>query len=46
MLFQLHRDVLEPLSPVLAQEYLELAPHRLSFDDLEVGSFTLKPEKS
>ncbi|KAF8625452.1 hypothetical protein AX17_006853 [Amanita inopinata Kibby_2008] len=30
-----HRDFLNPFSPVYAWEYQKLAPHRLSFDDLE-----------
>ncbi|KAF8621437.1 hypothetical protein AX15_007795 [Amanita polypyramis BW_CC] len=30
-----HRDFLEPLSPVFSREYQQLAPHRLSFGDLE-----------
>ncbi|KAM6499958.1 hypothetical protein JOM56_005466, partial [Amanita muscaria] len=34
---KLHRDVLQPLSPIFAQEYLDLAHHRISFDDLETA---------
>lgn len=34
---QFHRDSLEPLSPVYSREYQDLAPHRLSFSDLEVS---------
>ena len=31
-----HRDFLEPLLPVYANEYLVLSPHGMSYDDLEV----------
>ena len=33
---QFHRDFLNPLLPVYAYEYEELAPHCLSYEDLEV----------
>jgi len=33
---QFHRDFLEPLSPVYAQEYLSLTAHGMCRDDLEV----------
>lgn len=32
-----HRDFLDPLLPVYAQEYLALSPHGMSYDDLEVA---------
>jgi hypothetical protein len=35
--FQFHRDFLEPLLPVYAQEYVAIAPHALGLDDLEVA---------
>ncbi|KAJ7684424.1 hypothetical protein DFH06DRAFT_1073089 [Mycena polygramma] len=34
---KLHRDVLEPLNPVLSWEFEALAPHELSFQDLEIA---------
>ena len=34
---QFHRDFLEPLLPVYAQEYVAIAPHALGLDDLEVA---------
>ena len=33
-----HRDFLDPLLPVYAQEYLALSPHGMSYDDLEVAA--------
>lgn len=35
MEFQFHRDVLYPLDVIYAHEFLDLAPHALTFDDLE-----------
>ncbi|KAF9222225.1 hypothetical protein BS17DRAFT_196099 [Gyrodon lividus] len=32
---KLHRDVLPPLNPVYAHEFLDLAPHSMSHEDLE-----------
>ncbi|KAI0768210.1 hypothetical protein BD413DRAFT_446515, partial [Trametes elegans] len=32
---QFHRDVLYPLDVIYAHEFLALAPHELTFDDLE-----------
>ncbi|KAJ7084835.1 hypothetical protein B0H15DRAFT_847779 [Mycena belliarum] len=32
-----HRDVLEPLSPVFSWEFEALAPHDLTYEDLEIG---------
>ncbi|KAF8191605.1 hypothetical protein K438DRAFT_897454 [Mycena galopus ATCC 62051] len=34
---KLHRDVLEPLEPVLSWEFEYMAPHQLSYDDLETA---------
>lgn len=31
-----HRDFLRPLLPVFADEYVNLAPHAISLEDLEV----------
>ncbi|KAG5221381.1 fst3 transcription factor [Salix suchowensis] len=36
----LHRDTLWPLHPIMSTEYERLAPHEMSFDDLEVLDFT------
>ncbi len=36
---KLHRDFLDPLLPVYADEYLTLSPHGMSYVDLEVRSF-------
>lgn len=33
---QFHRDFLEPLFPVVSSEYLLIAPHVMSHEDLEV----------
>lgn len=38
-----HRDVLAPLLPVYAHEYLALSPHKMSYADLEVTSFVISP---
>ncbi|TFK37714.1 hypothetical protein BDQ12DRAFT_591175, partial [Crucibulum laeve] len=32
-----HRDFLYPLYPVMAYEYLDLSPHKLSFEDFETA---------
>ncbi|KAF5319386.1 hypothetical protein D9619_008485 [Psilocybe cf. subviscida] len=32
-----HRDFLDPLLPVFAHEYLDLAPHEMSYEDLETA---------
>ncbi|KAJ7184520.1 hypothetical protein C8R46DRAFT_1299604 [Mycena filopes] len=34
---KMHRDVLEPLEPVLSWEFEALAPHHISFDELETA---------
>jgi len=34
--WQLHRDFLAPLSPIYASEFLDLAYHSVSYEDLEV----------
>ncbi|KAJ7253327.1 hypothetical protein B0H12DRAFT_594314 [Mycena haematopus] len=34
---KLHRDVLEPLNPVMSWEFESLAPHTLSYNDLEIA---------
>ncbi|KAJ7042037.1 hypothetical protein C8F04DRAFT_1078088 [Mycena alexandri] len=34
---KMHRDVLEPLQPVLSWEFEALAPHNMSFDELETA---------
>ncbi|KAJ7778802.1 hypothetical protein DFH07DRAFT_540215, partial [Mycena maculata] len=34
---KMHRDVLEPLSPVLSWEFEAIAPHELSYTDLELA---------
>ncbi|KAJ7765786.1 hypothetical protein B0H16DRAFT_1524400 [Mycena metata] len=34
---KLHRDVLQPLEPVLSWEFEALAPHHMSFDELETA---------
>ncbi|KAJ7144960.1 hypothetical protein C8R43DRAFT_1237719 [Mycena crocata] len=34
---KLHRDVLEPLAPVLSWEFEALAPHKLLYEDLEIA---------
>jgi hypothetical protein len=33
---QIHRDNLPPLKPIYARHFLAMAPHEMSFDDLEV----------
>lgn len=33
---QIHRDNLPPLRPIYARHFLAMAPHEMSFDDLEV----------
>jgi len=35
-IWQLHRDFLAPLNPVYAKEFLDLACHSVSYEDLEV----------
>ena len=34
-----HRDFLRPLHPVFADEYVNLAPHAISLEDLEARDF-------
>jgi hypothetical protein len=36
---QYHRDVLAPLAPVSASDFLAMAPHDMYFEDLEVRAF-------
>ena len=38
VVMQFHRDFLEPLIPVLSREYLRLAPHEISYENLEVSA--------
>ena len=38
-----HRDFLDPLLPVYAQEFLALSPHGMSYDDLEVTCSLIYP---
>ncbi|KAJ7491061.1 hypothetical protein FB451DRAFT_1124688 [Mycena latifolia] len=34
---KMHRDVLEPLNPVFSWEFEALAPHKLTYEDLEIA---------
>ncbi|CAK5281038.1 unnamed protein product [Mycena citricolor] len=34
---KIHRDVLEPLGPVMSYEYERIAPHEMGYDDLETA---------
>ena len=34
---QLHRDFLDPLFPVIVNEYLVVAPHEIKYEELEVS---------
>lgn len=39
---QMHRDFLEPLVPVYSWEFEAMAPHQISYEDLEVGTICAK----
>ncbi|KAJ7494400.1 hypothetical protein B0H11DRAFT_2227817 [Mycena galericulata] len=34
---KIHRDVLEPLEPILSWEFEAIAPHQLTYEDLEIA---------